>query len=322
MQFLDAHQLEALLPFSQLIGCLRQAFAGHYHVPLRHHHDYPIPGEAENGTLLLMPAWDDSQYFGVKLVAVNPHNRRQGLPTIQGIYTLFEIPTGTPVVQVDARALTNLRTAAASALASSFLSRPESKTLLMVGTGVLAPYLIRAHASVRPIERVLIWGRNLTKAKNLAAELKNTQYSTSPVGDLSAVIAEADIVSCATLSPNPLVMGRWLKAGQHLDLVGSFKPNMREADDEAIRRALVYVDTLEGALKETGDIVEPIRNGILRPEDIPGDLFSLCRQECSVRQSPKEITLFKSVGHALEDLAAAKLAWEQVEEWTKGGKTN
>ncbi|MCB0613035.1 MAG: ornithine cyclodeaminase family protein [Phaeodactylibacter sp.] len=314
MQFLPAIQLEALLPCSQLIASLRRAFASPCHTPLRHHHDYPIPGETEKGTLLLMPAWDDGRYFGIKLVAVSPHNRRQGLPTIQGIYTLFETATGTPILQMDAKALTNLRTAAASALASGFLSRAESKTLLMVGTGALAPYLIRAHASVRPIERVLIWGRTLAKAQALAAELSNPRYSASPAGDLSTAIAEADIISCATLSSKPLVLGRWLKEGQHIDLVGSFKPNMREADDEAIRRALVYVDTMEGALKETGDIVEPIRNGILRPEDIPGDLFSLCRRECAGRQSAEAITLFKSVGHALEDLAAARLAWEGMRE--------
>lgn len=352
MQFLTSQQLEALLPFPLLIDGLEQAFAGRYRVPLRHHHDYAIPGEEEGGALLLMPAWDDGSYFGVKLVAVSPHNRREGRPTIQGIYTLFETKTGAPILQVDAKALTKLRTAAASALASRFLSRPESGTLLLVGTGALAPYLIRAHASVRPIEQVLIWGRSPEKAETLAKSLENThlsekpkarswqpalwrlfqtlfrlptshfplqdqsapepKYSITPVRQLSRAVPEADIISCATMSPTPLIAGKWLRPGQHLGLVGSFRPNMREADDEAIRRATVYVDTMEGALKETGDIVQPIRNGTLRPEDIPGDLFSLCRREAPGRRSPEEITVFKSVGHALEDLAAAKLAWKWI----------
>ena len=310
MQFLTTQQLESLLPFPLLIDGLEQAFAGHYHVPLRQHYDYPIPSEKEEGTLFLMPAWDDGTYFGVKLIAVSPQNRRQGLPTVQGIYTLFETKTGMPVLQMDAKCLTNLRTAAASALASRFLSRPESTTLLLVGTGALSPYLVRAHASVRPIEKVLIWGRNPENAKALAASLKNGQYSATSVPHLSEAASHADIISCATTSAEPLVFGKWLQAGQHLDLVGSFKPNMREADDEAIRRTAVYVDTMEGALKETGDIVQPIRNGTLRPEDIRGDLFNLCRKEISGRQNPEAITLFKSVGLALEDLAAAKLAWE------------
>lgn len=320
MQFLDAGRLAELLPFPELIEGLRQAFAGNYSVPLRHHHEYSIPGEAEPGTLLLMPAWDDGQYFGVKLVAVSPHNRHQGLPTIQGNYTLFETQNGTPILQMDAKALTNLRTAAASALASTFLSRPDSRTLLMIGTGALAPCLIRAHAAVRPIERVVIWGRNTEKADKLATRLQSLQhpvsstlqYSITPAPSLPSAIAAADIISCATLSVNPLIPGQWLQPGQHVDLVGSYKPNMREADDEAIRRATVYVDTLEGALKETGDIVAPVKKGILHPENIPGDLFSLCRGEAPGRQSEDAITIFKSVGHALEDLAAAKMAWEKV----------
>ncbi|MCB0578181.1 MAG: ornithine cyclodeaminase family protein [Phaeodactylibacter sp.] len=320
MEFLDADQLEVLLPFPELIDGLQRAFAENYNVPLRHHHDYRIPGEAEPGTLLLMPAWDDGQYFGVKLVAASPHNRWQGLPTIQGIYTLFETQSGTPILQMDAKALTNLRTAAASALASTFLSRPDSRTLLMIGTGALAPYLIRAHAAVRPIERVVIWGRNTEKADKLATGLQSLQhpvsstlqYASTPVLNLSSAMAAADIISCATMSTNPLILGQWLQPGQHVDLVGSYKPNMREADDEAIRRATVYVDTMEGALKETGDIVAPVKNGILRPENIPGDLFSLCRREAPGRQSPDTITIFKSVGHALEDLAAAKMAWDKV----------
>ncbi len=309
MQTLTATELEALLPFPKLIAALEQAFREAYQVPLRHHHDYLVPGREQEGTLLLMPAWDDSRYFGVKIVAISPHNRQEGLPTIQGQYLLFETSTGTPLLQLDAKALTNLRTAAASALASRFLSRSDSRSLLMVGTGALAPYLIRAHASVRPIEQLLIWGRNLGKAEGLAAQLKALPFSVSTVESLPNAVPRADIISCATLSPNPLIRGQWLQPGQHLGLVGSFKPNMREADDEAIRRAQVYVDTREGALKETGDILIPIQNGVLRPEDIRGSLFSLCRGESRGRQADSEITIFKSVGHALEDLAAAKLAW-------------
>ncbi len=225
--------------------------------------------------------------------------------------------TGAPLAVIDGQALTLWRTAAASALAATFLARKNASRLVMVGAGALAPYLVAAHASVRPIAEVLIWNRNPQRAEKLAAEL-NERAITSPLrgdsialaatADLEAAVRAADIVSCATLAAEPLVKGAWLKPGAHLDLVGAFTPKMREADDEAVRRARVFVDTRQGALKEAGDIVQPLEAGVIGESDIVGDLFDLCRGKVEGRTSPDEITLFKSVGTALEDLAAAILA--------------
>ncbi|MCR9287675.1 MAG: ornithine cyclodeaminase family protein [Bacteroidetes bacterium] len=306
--FFDAQMLEERLSFKTLIECLRQAFQEEYTVPTRLHHNVENPAEGIDSTLLLMPAWKAGEHLGVKIALVSPNNGKYNLPAIQGIYTLFNAQTGVPIAQMDAKTLTTLRTAAASALAADFLSRKDSETLLMVGTGALAPKLIQAHCTIRPIKKVMIWGRNFEKAKQLSQELSFLNMDIQGVENLEINIPKADIISCATLSKDPLIFGKYLKEGQHIDLVGSYKPDMREADDEVIQKSEIFVDILAGATKETGDIVIPIQKGILQKEEIKGDLFSLCRQERSGRSNKKEITLFKSVGHALEDLAAAILA--------------
>jgi ornithine cyclodeaminase len=306
--FFDKKYLEEKLTFKRLIECFRHAFQEDYIVPTRHHHNFANPKEGIESTLLLMPAWKVGEHLGVKTVLVSPNNGKHNLPSIQGIYTLFNAQNGTPIAQMDAKTLTTLRTAAASALASDFLSRKDAKTLLMVGTGALAPKLIEAHAAIRPIKKVMIWGRNFEKAKLLSEQLSHLNIEIKPIEKLDDNLPKADIISCATLSKNPLIFGKFLKEGQHLDLVGSYKPDMREADNEVIQKSEIFVDVMEGATKETGDIVIPIQKGILKKEAIHGDLFDLCRGKISGRKNQKEITLFKSVGHALEDLAAARLA--------------
>jgi ornithine cyclodeaminase/alanine dehydrogenase-like protein (mu-crystallin family) len=267
---------------------------------------------------LLMPAWQVGKYLGVKMVTVSPKNGKYNLPSIHGIYTLFDAAQGMPLAQINATTLTAQRTAAASALASSFLSKKNSKTLLMVGTGALAPELIRAHISVRPIETVYVWGRNLEKAKAVSNFItkylqvsEKANFEVFPIENIEEGIEKADIISCATLSPTPLIFGKNLKAGQHLDLVGAYRPDMREADDEVILKSSVFIDTYDG-MHESGDIASPLKDGILKRENICGDLFQLCRGEKTGRKNNNEITFFKSVGHALEDLAAAKLIYEKL----------
>ena len=310
LPFLSAEELTELLPYADLIAALRRAFRTKGQVPPRPHYTYENPALQMTGTLLLMPAWQD-QYLGVKMATVSPKNGAFQLPAVQGIYTLFETKTGQPIASLEAKTLTNLRTAATSALAADYLATSQAKTLLMVGTGALAPALIRAHATVRPIRRVFVWGRNFSNAKKVAAQFSNALFSVTAVSDLTTYLPEADIISCATLSPTALILGRELRAGQHLDLVGSYQPHTREADDECIRRAEVYVDTREGALRESGDLAIPLRTGVLSEADIRGDLFQLCNGTASGRRASEAITLFKSVGYALEDLAAAILAYER-----------
>jgi ornithine cyclodeaminase len=328
MRTVTAEELAALLDDRALIEALRAMFVAGCEAPTRHHHTIPQAGS--DATLLLMPAWESATgpngakgpggALGIKIVTVYPDNGAKGLPAVMGNYMLLDGATGTPRALIDGQALTARRTAAASALAADYLARDDARVLAMVGTGALAPHLVRAHATVRPIDEVAIWGRTYTKARALAERLAaslgdglgdavgDRKIDVQATDDLEAAVRSADVISCATLSADPLVAGAWLKPGQHLDLVGGFTPAMRETDDAAIARARVYVDTRAGALSEAGDIVQPLRAGVLSEQAIVGDLFALARGQVEGRGGAEEITLFKSVGTALEDLAAAKLA--------------
>ena len=309
MLIIDDATVERRLELPRLIERLAAAFRADATVPLRHHHAITVP-DAATGTLLLMPAWIAGGSLAIKLVTVFPDNHRRSLSTVLASVLLLSAVTGEALALVAGRVLTVRRTSAASALAASYLARADAAHLVMVGTGALAPTLIAAHAVVRPIRRVSVWGRDRAKARALADRLAGQSFAIAPVDDLEAAVRDADIVSCATLARDPLVRGEWLAPGAHLDLVGGFTPVMRETDDTAIRRATVFVDTRDGATKEAGDIVQPLAAGVLTHDAIRADLYDLARGRVPGRTTPDQITLFKSVGTALEDLAAAQLAYE------------
>jgi ornithine cyclodeaminase len=311
MRVLDASVVETL-ETEPLVEQLRQAFRGGGIVPPRHHHTIRVPG-TEDATLLLMPAWQEGRYLGTKIVTVFPGNNARSLSSVAGTYILMSGRTGEPLLVADGRMLTLRRTAAASALAAKYLARQDAHRLLMIGTGALAPHLILAHATVRPIREVAIWGRSPEKAERLARTLSNRYLTVTATRDLAGAVTAADVISCATLSQEPLIRGEWLKPGQHLDLVGGFAPSMREADDEAIDRSRVYVDS-PVAIEEAGDIVQPLKSGVLMEQSIAGDLAELTQGRCSGRSFYNQITLFKSVGTALEDLAAAVLLFESTRD--------
>jgi ornithine cyclodeaminase len=263
--------------------------------------------------LLLMPSWtdfaaqghSDRGFIGVKIVSVFPGNASRDHATVSGVYLLMSGRSGEPLALIDGTTLTLWRTAAASALAASYLARQDAYRLVMVGAGALAPYLIDAHAAVRPVRQVLVWNRSADAAGRLAARMAGRKFSIAVTTDLETAVRGADIVTCATLSQEPLIHGDWLPDGVHVDLVGGFRPDMREADDAAIRRAHLFVDTRNGALAEAGDLVQPLQSGLIGEDDIAADLFDLTRGEHAGRHDQDQITLFKSVGSALEDLAAA-----------------
>ena len=328
MRILDAAAVDAALDDLALVEALRRAFRADIEMPVRHHHPIPAatgPGTAE-AMLLLMPAWArppasrdaPAGRIGVKIVTVFPDNGLRSLPAIYGQYLLMDGGTGATLALLDGTMLTKRRTACASALASSYLSRPDSRSLSMIGTGALAPELIRAHCKVRPsIDRVTIWGRTTAHAASLARRLADSlpaalgrAVTVTHAEDRAAAVRATDIVSCATLSKTPLVEGAWLRPGQHVDLVGAYTPAMRESDDAAVRAARLFVDTRAGALKEAGDIVQPLKAGEIREDDVLADLYDLARGRHAGRDpgDARSITLFKSVGAALEDLAAAELA--------------
>lgn len=308
--FIDARSVAAALPWGRLIDTLWSAFrnADEATVPQRLH--YVLGSKSEPPpVLLVMPAWSPGLGVGTKLVSVYPNNTRLGLPSVHGLYVLMDPRNGRPLAVLDGGELTARRTAAASALASRYLSRPDSRCLLMVGTGRLARYLPVAHAQVRPIERVLVWGRTPDKAQEAARALAAQGLRAEAVASLAEAVPQVDIVSCATLSTEPLVLGDWLRAGTHVDLVGAFTPAMRETDSRVFARAdAVWCDTREGVLAEAGDVVQAIASGTFEAAAIKGDLAQLCRGPGSARSKDTDVTVFKSVGIALEDLAAARLA--------------
>lgn len=306
MRFYAAEEIEAALDYPRLIAALREAFASHDEpLPVRSAFDVGT-GEAP-GHLLTMPAWKRGEAIGTKLVTVFPNNAAYGLGAVASLYVLFDGVTGQPRAVMEGDALTNRRTAAASALAASYLARPDSRTLLIVGTGHVAAHLADAHRTVRPIERVLVWGRGAAKAETLAATLRAGGVEAEAVSDLPAAVREADIVSCATTSTAPLVTGADVRPGTHVDLVGAFNPAMRESDDALVQRAEVFVDTRAGALAEAGDLLQPIKAGLWSAQALRADLHDLAGGRHHGRGSDQDVTLFKSVGAALEDLAAARL---------------
>lgn len=314
MRTVDADELGRLLDYPSLIEAIRAGFSGSLFAPPRHHHTIARAGGAAV-TLLLMPAWQEGggereSYMGVKAVSVAPDNARLARPSVYATYLLMAGATGEPLACIDGRMLTLLRTAATSALAASALARADAGRLAMIGAGALAPHLIAAHAAVRPIRHVTLWNRTAGTAETLAATLNRPGIAVEATEDLAAAVGGADIVSVATLSHHPLIKGAWLKPGTHVDLVGAFAPDMREADDDAITRATVAVDT-RGGMKESGDIAQPLASGVLAEADIAGDLYDIAAGRLK-RTFDAQITLFKSVGHAIEDLAGAVAVWQRL----------
>ena len=298
MKNITAQQIESNFSYQEFIPFLNNYLKQTIEVPTRSHLDIGA------NTLLFMPAWTD-KYCGVKATTVFPENRRIGNPTVHAVYTLFDSKTGAPLAQMDGKILTNKRTAAASALASQYLSRPESEKLLIMGNGALCPELIKAHTAVRPIRYVKIWGRNRGHVQKVISQNYwlnlNVQIADNERDDM----AWADIISCATSAMSPIVFGKYLTAGTHVDLVGSYKPDMRESDDDLIKKAEIIIDN-KAAVKECGDIFIPLKNKIIRKQSIRGTIADLSSQKIPGRTSLEAITLFKSVGFALEDLAAAE----------------
>lgn len=313
MRLFSAAEVAEYLDYPSLIDALQTAFAAPFEQPVRHHHAVTRPDEPA-ATLLLMPAWLEGDMIGVKLATVFPGNQRRQLPSVYASYMLLNGTTGEPCALLDGTELTRRRTAAASVLAARYLARSDAKHLVICGTGQLAPHFARAYRVGLGIEDITIWGRDLDKARALALLLAGELgIPVQATDQLQPAVTRADVVSCLTLAREPFLLGEGLPGGCHVDLVGGFTPEMREADDECLRRCRVYVDTRAGAAKEAGDIVQGLARGVMTEADIHGDLLELCRGRALGRQTKGELTLFKSVGAAIEDLAAARLVWQRRE---------
>jgi ornithine cyclodeaminase len=319
MRLIDSETIDRVLTRAAMVEALAVGFREAVVTPVRHHHPLGRDGEAD-AMLLLMPAWSDGAgglsddaVMGVKIVTVVPGNAGRGLASVIGTYVLMSGISGAPLAILDGTRLTLWRTAAASALAADHLARKDAARMTMVGAGALAEHLIEAHTAIRPIRDVRIWNRDPARAEALAAKFAGRAFRVTATTDLADAVTSSDVVSTATMSADPVVKGEWLAPGTHLDLVGAYTPKMRETDDTAIGKARIFVDTRAGALAEAGDIVQPIADGRIAPADVIGDLADFCRGTVKGRETDEEITLFKSVGSALEDLVAARLVHRLVE---------
>ncbi len=310
LPFINSTELKLCLPYPTLIAALREMFTQEIHAPLRHTHRI---SKENSTTLLIMPVWQEAQELGLKVVTVAPNNHLTGFPTVHALFILMDAATGVPLALMDGEQLTLRRTAAASALASEYLSRPDSRHLLLVGTGRLAPYMAIAHCVTRPIANVTVWGRNPDSIAHtvhtLRAEGLPEHIAIHQATDLSAAVNQADIICSATTSKEPLIYHDWVKPGTHIDLVGGFKPDMREADDALMRHAHIFVDTFEGALAEAGDLIQPLQKGLITRDAVRAELADLVSHRHAGRMDDDAITIFKSVGTAIEDLCAARIAW-------------
>jgi ornithine cyclodeaminase len=308
MRFVTAAEVHRLCAWEPLVGALAESHRKP--APLVDRSELHFERDGIRETYFNLPAWQPGIAMGTKIVTVMPRNPAESapLPAVQAAYVLCDGKTGAPLALIDGTALTYRKTAADSALGSSLLSRPDAATLLIVGAGGMAPYLLAAHRALRPsIRTTLLWNRSAEKAEALA-EL----CGGKAVGDLASAVRSADIISCATASTVPLIRGDWLQPGAHLDLVGAFTPDMRECDDEAVLRARLFVDSRWFAIDQPGDLSSPLRRGVIQRDCIEGDLFDLCGKGLAPPRSPGDITLFKNGGGAHLDLFTALFVWNSV----------
>ncbi len=307
MRLVSAETVHDVLDYPSLIDALAELYRRGVDLVESFIVNQPTPGGGR-ADLILLPAWQRGRAIGVKLVNVFPDNGARGLPTIMGSYVLIDGTTGEHKLVIDGTALTLRKTAANSALGARFLARADARNLVMVGAGALAPHVIAAHLAARPsIRTVTIWNRTQKRAGELAARIALPGVTVVATADLEAAVRQADLVSCATAATTPLIKGAWLRPGTHLDLIGGYTPEMREADDDCLRRARVFVDGRMSAPEWCGDLCQPIAAGVIGASDIVADLFELTRGEKPGRGSETEITWFKNGGGGHQDLGCAQL---------------
>jgi len=314
MQFLSADDVHDRLPYGELIPALAEA----HRLDVDAVESTVLEQPAAAGGVdhfLSLPAWQRGRALGAKLVTVFPANEKNGsgLPSIQAVYVLFDGRDGRPLATIDGTALTLRKTAADSGVGAMFLASAEPRSMLMVGAGALAPHLIMAHLAARPsIGRVTIWNRTPARAVGVAGTLRIDCVEIVAVEDLEAAARAADVISCATMATEPLIRGEWLKPGAHLDLVGSYRPDMRECDDEAMRRGSVFVDAPWSAVRDSGELASAFASGAMTRADILADNFELVRGAHSGRSSDGEITVYKNGGGGHLDLMVARILMERA----------
>jgi 1-pyrroline-2-carboxylate reductase [NAD(P)H] len=307
-KLISAEQVHASLRYPDFVESLRGVFAAPHTMPPRQVLLLD-PASGSHDAFAMLPSWND-EVICQKAFTYFPGNQ----PPAKTLYSqimLFDRKSGEPLALIDGVSVTCWRTAGISALASRLLSREDSQTLLLLGTGRLAPFLIRAHASVRPLKRILLWGRDPGKADSLRETMTGEfpAIMFEAVTDLREACGISDIVVCATGSPDILVHGEWIQPGTHTDFLGNHHADKRECDSELVTRARVFVDSRENCFREAGEILVPVSEGVFSLDQVAGELADLCCGQAPRRRNESEITLFKSVGCALGDLCGALTVW-------------
>lgn len=311
MRIFDARSTAMLLPCDALVEGLRSGLSELIEVPERQHHRMEVAGR-DDRTLITMPAWGPEGTLGVKLVNIVPDNRARGRPAIAAVYALFDPATGCPTVLLDGPELTARRTAAVSALAADYLAPRRIGSHLIVGAGAVASHLAEAYAAVREVDRTLVWARNRDQSRALVQRLVDAGHRAECADDLETAAGEADIVSCATMASEPVLRGRWLKPEVHVDLIGAYLPHMREADDEVLQGAHIWVDSLPGGLEDAGELAIPLKSGAIERAALRGDLRQLTAMPRQAQQR-RPRTVFKSVGNARWDFLCASTALDRLQ---------
>ena len=314
MKIISAEEVHEALKYPDFVNILKEAYAGSYTMPPR---KVFLLEESSHDAFALLPSWNEN-VIGVKSFTYFPHNE-DPYKSLYSKILLFDRKHGEPLALVDGTSVTFFRTAGVSALSSQFLSREDSETLLLLGTGNLARFLIRAHASVRPLQKILLWGRTKANAEavvtDMQKELPDIEFVVAD--DIQTTCGQADIVVAATGSPDILVQGDWIKEGTHTDFIGNHHANKRECDTALVVKSKVYLDTYVNCFNEAGEVLVPIEEGVFKKEDVKGELAELCMAKVKGRESDSEITLFKSVGSALSDLVGANHAFQSLSKSQK-----
>ncbi|MFP6779083.1 MAG: ornithine cyclodeaminase family protein [Alphaproteobacteria bacterium] len=310
MKFISAQKIRRTIKIKGLINEIEKTYRNDSFVPLRQ--VYNIIPQNNEAQLMVMPAFSIDGYYGVKLLNVFPNNPSFGLPRVKALYVLYEQKNGEIKLILDGTEITKQRTAAMSAIASKFLSKKNSKILLVIGTGALVSYMINAHCSVRPIENILIWGRNINKVKNIVKMYKDSKLKVSSINSLEEACGIADIITSITSAKKEFIKGSWLNKSVHIDLVGAHTKYMAELDPHGFSLGEIYVDDKEAALIEAGDLMQSIKLGIVNKNDIKADIQQLIISNNLKRDKKNKVTIYKSVGHALSDLASANYIYKSL----------
>lgn len=300
LSILDSATVKPHMRWTDAVAAIR---AGHL-LPRAEMRDVFL-GPAD-GTMMSRSAFIDGLGYGAKSFTVFDANAARGLPTVQGAMLVFDKDTGSLSSIIDSAVVTEIKTAADSVLGASLLARPDSRHLLVVGAGTVAASMVRAYTAVLPgIDRISIWARRPQQAVQLVDTLSDVSVQMDAVPDLEKAVGDADIVTSATMARAPVILGDWVRPGTHVDLIGAYKADMREADDALMARAALFVDSRASTIGHIGELIMPIAAGAITADSVLGDLYDLVQPGARRRQSADEITVFKNGGGAHMDLMIA-----------------